>query len=40
MVLPLGSSEQRLCLIEHTPQGFTETMLEPVKFVPIVHGTS
>lgn len=40
MVLPLGSSEQRLCLIQHTPQGYIETMLEPAKFVPIVQGTS
>lgn len=40
MVLPLGSGEQRMCLIEHTQQGFTETMLEPVKFVPLLQGTS
>lgn len=40
MVLPLGSGEQRMCLIENTPQGFTETMLEPVKFVPLLQGTS
>lgn len=40
MVLPLGSGEQRMCLIESTPQGFTETMLEPVKFVPLLQGTN
>lgn len=38
MVLPVGSGEQRLKLIEHTPQGFKETDLEAVKFVPLLQG--
>lgn len=38
MVLPVGSGEQRLKLIEHTPQGFKETDLETVKFVPLLQG--
>jgi protein-L-isoaspartate(D-aspartate) O-methyltransferase len=40
MVLPLGSGEQRLCVLERTPQGVLETVLEPVKFVPLLLGTS
>ena len=40
MVLPIGSGEQRLRLIERTPQGFIETDLEPVKFVPLLQGVS
>jgi protein-L-isoaspartate(D-aspartate) O-methyltransferase len=40
MVLPLGSGEQRLCLLERTAQGVVETLLEPVKFVPLLLGTS
>lgn len=40
MVLPIGSGEQRLRLIERTPQGFVETDLEPVKFVPLLQGVS
>ncbi len=39
MVLPVGVQEQYLCLIERTPQGFTETRLDPVRFVPLLPGT-
>ena len=38
MVLPLGAHEQYLCLIERDAQGFHETRLEPVKFVPLLMG--
>lgn len=38
MVLPLGTHEQHLYLIERTDQGFTETKLEAVKFVPLLAG--
>ena len=40
MVLPIGSGEQRLRLIERTAQGFVETDLEPVKFVPLLQGVA
>ncbi|MBA2484114.1 MAG: protein-L-isoaspartate(D-aspartate) O-methyltransferase [Nitrosomonas sp.] len=38
MVYPKGSIEQRLCVIERTSQGFTETILETVNFVPMLAG--
>lgn len=38
MVYPKGSLEQRLCVIERTSQGFTETILETVNFVPMLTG--
>ncbi len=38
MVYPKGVSKQFLCVIEHTPQGFIETILDEVKFVPILSG--
>jgi protein-L-isoaspartate(D-aspartate) O-methyltransferase len=38
MILPLGGAEQTLCLIERNPRGYTETRLDPVRFVPLVSG--
>lgn len=38
MVLPLGSQEQVLCLIERDAQGYRESRLEAVKFVPLLIG--
>lgn len=38
MVLPLGSQEQFLHLIERDAQGYKETRLESVKFVPLLMG--
>ena len=38
MVLPLGAQEQFLCLIERDAQGYRETRLEAVKFVPLLLG--
>ncbi len=38
MVLPVGSAEQQLHLVERTPQGFLETKLEGVRFVPLLSG--
>lgn len=38
MVLPLGAQEQYLCLIERDAQGYRETRLEAVKFVPLLMG--
>lgn len=38
MVVPVGSSEQFLYLIERTEKGFRETKLDAVKFVPLLTG--
>ena len=38
MVLPLGAQEQYLCLIERDAQGYHETRLEAVRFVPLLMG--
>lgn len=38
MVLPVGRQEQWLYLVERTEQGFRESKLEPVKFVPLLMG--
>ena len=38
LVLPVGTNEQYLCFIERTAQGFTETRLDPVRFVPLLSG--
>jgi len=38
MVLPVGSQEQWLYLVERDARGFRETKLEPVKFVPLLMG--
>lgn len=38
MVLPVGIREQQLYLIERDARGFRETILEPVKFVPLLMG--
>jgi len=38
MVLPLGAQEQTLHLIERDEQGYRESRLETVKFVPLLMG--
>jgi protein-L-isoaspartate(D-aspartate) O-methyltransferase len=38
MVLPLGAQEQVMCLIERDAQGYHESRLEAVKFVPLLMG--
>ncbi len=38
IVFPKGSQDQYLCVIERNLQGYTETMLDEVRFVPIVPG--
>ena len=38
MVLPLGAQGQTLCLIERDAQGFRQSMLEAVHFVPLLMG--
>jgi protein-L-isoaspartate(D-aspartate) O-methyltransferase len=41
MILPLSSNnEQRLCIIERTPQGYVEKKLDLVNFVPLLPGTA
>lgn len=39
LVLPVGTAEQYLSFIEHTPQGYVETRLDAVRFVPLLAGT-
>jgi protein-L-isoaspartate(D-aspartate) O-methyltransferase len=39
LILPVGTGEQYLVSIERTPQGFTETRLDGVRFVPLLSGT-
>jgi protein-L-isoaspartate(D-aspartate) O-methyltransferase len=38
MVFPKGSEEQNLCIIERDAHGYTETILEAVRFVPMLSG--
>jgi protein-L-isoaspartate(D-aspartate) O-methyltransferase len=38
MVLPVGTQQQWLYLVERDELGFRETQLEPVKFVPLLIG--
>ena len=38
IVFPKGSQRQNLCIIERNAQGYTETTLEEVNFVPILSG--
>jgi protein-L-isoaspartate(D-aspartate) O-methyltransferase len=38
MVFPRGTSKQVLCVIERNLQGYTETILDEVKFVPMIPG--
>lgn len=39
LVLPVGATEQYLSFIERTPQGYVETRLDAVRFVPLLSGT-
>lgn len=38
LILPVGTTEQYLSFIERTPQGFVETRLDAVRFVPLLAG--
>ncbi len=38
MVIPVGSGDQTLMLIERTPEEYRQTKLEAVKFVPLLGG--
>lgn len=39
LILPVGTGEQYLSLIERSSQGFVETRLDGVRFVPLLTGT-
>jgi protein-L-isoaspartate(D-aspartate) O-methyltransferase len=38
LVLPLGTREQHLVLVERTPEGIVQRSLDPVRFVPLLPG--
>jgi protein-L-isoaspartate(D-aspartate) O-methyltransferase len=38
LVMPVGTAAQHLLLVERTPQGYKETRLEAVRFVPLRLG--
>ncbi|WP_074719931.1 protein-L-isoaspartate(D-aspartate) O-methyltransferase [Nitrosomonas ureae] len=38
MIFPKGTQKQNLCVIERNPQGYNETVLEEVNFVPLLGG--
>jgi len=38
IVFPRGSQKQNLCIIERNSNGYEETILEEVNFVPIISG--
>ncbi|WP_300455283.1 protein-L-isoaspartate(D-aspartate) O-methyltransferase [Accumulibacter sp.] len=38
MILPLGGATQYLALIEHRTEGYVETRLDTVRFVPLLSG--
>lgn len=39
MVLPVGTTDQVMLLVERTAKGFMETRFEAVRFVPMLSGT-
>ena len=40
MVVPIGTRQQHLCVIERAARGFSESRLDAVKFVPMLSGLS
>lgn len=38
MIFPKGTQKQNLCVIERNSQGYNETVLEEVNFVPLLGG--
>jgi len=38
LIMPIGTSEQFLYVIERTAKGFNETKYEQVRFVPLLPG--
>jgi len=40
LVMPIGTAEQRLCLVEFDGKEYRQTMLEAVRFVPLLPGVA
>lgn len=40
LVIPVGSGDQALVMIERTPQGWTEQVFDAVRFVPLLPGVA
>jgi len=40
LVMPVGTAEQRLCLVEFDGKEYRQTMLEAVRFVPLLPGVT
>jgi protein-L-isoaspartate(D-aspartate) O-methyltransferase len=40
MVMPVGGGDQTLVMIERTPQGWTESRFDAVRFVPLLPGVA
>lgn len=40
LVMPVGTADQVLLLVERTPQGFAERRFDAVRFVPLLPGTA
>ena len=40
LVMPVGIAEQRLCLVEFDGREYRQTMLEAVRFVPLLPGVA
>lgn len=40
LVIPVGGGEQALVMIERTPQGWTESRFDAVRFVPLLPGVA
>lgn len=38
LMLPIGTIDQSLCLLERTEKGIVETRFDPVRFVPLLPG--
>lgn len=38
LVIPVGDAKQQLMVVDRTDDGFIETAIEPVRFVPLVAG--
>ncbi|MDE1989672.1 MAG: protein-L-isoaspartate(D-aspartate) O-methyltransferase [Betaproteobacteria bacterium] len=40
LVIPVGTHEQQLVVVEHGETGFVETIIEPARFVPLLEDTA
>ncbi|MBT9460522.1 MAG: protein-L-isoaspartate(D-aspartate) O-methyltransferase [Rugosibacter sp.] len=40
LVMPLGGTEQVICLVERTDKGFVESRFDAVRFVPLLSGVA